>query len=226
MLFNMILPAAQEVETVISRAEATPMSATALRFADMTKVPNFYAIMQIPNNDAAGSQPIAWIINDSICSFVADQSTTNITSVYDSAGASAYILSGGMNVALTYVNGFITSSTYQMFYTDGEVKSKSATILTGNTTINFSGVGQSETEKLLLLVQTASSAQAAGRPAYYVRMGESSWQARGYTASYATTTFIRTVATHSTITEIFSGSTLTFARDTAFPIGTYTIYYA
>lgn len=226
MLFNMILPAAQEVETIISRAEATPMSTTALRFADVTKVPNFYAIMQIPNNDASSSQPIAWIINDSICSFVADRSTANISSVYDSAGADAYILSGDMNVELTNVSGFITSSTYQMFYTDGEVKSKSATILTSNTALSFSGVGQSETEKLLLLVQTASSAQASGRPAYYVRMGSSAWQARGYSAKYATETIIRTVATHSAITESFSGSTLTFARDTAFPIGTYTIYYA
>ena len=225
MLFNMILPAAQEVETVISRAEAKPTSATEIRFADVTKVPNFYAIMQIPG-DTAGSHPIAWIINDSICGFVADQSTTNISSVYDSAGASAYILSGAMNVALTNVSGFIPSLMYQMFYTDGEVKSKWTMTLTGTTTLNFSGVGQSETEKLLLLVQTASNTMASGRPAYYVRMGSSSWQARGYTPSYATTTIIRTVATHSTITESFSGSTLTFARDTDFPAGTYTIYYA
>lgn len=226
MLFNMILPAAQEVETIISRAETTPMATTALRFSDMTKVPNFYAIMQIPNNDAAGSQPIAWIVNDSICSFVADPSSTNISSVYDSAGASAYILSGGMNVELTNVSGFMTSSTYQMFYTDGEVKSKSWPILTSTTTLNFSGVGQSETEKLLLLVQTASNAMAAGRPAYYVRMGESSWQARGYTPSYATTTIIRTTTASNLISESFSGTTLTFTRGTSFPAGEYTIYYA
>lgn len=226
MIFNMILPQVEEVETIISKVTALPSSSASITFSGITAIPKFFVMVKEPSTRAT-STILAWIcyFNNSATSCrltsTSSSSTVNISIGHDST---ASISSSGLS--LTDGSGLITSETYDLFYTDGNIKAETIDIPSypQRSSLEFAGVRQSDTSKFLLLLHTDGS--SGGSFAYWVREGSNILQARGYSSTTSTSVSIRTTNSSTEITESYTSNGLVFSKSGSFGSGDYTIYYA
>ena len=231
-IFNMILPRPLSPEVVVEHLLVTTVTGTltSVSFSGVEEMPTFFIMVKTGDT---GTYPFAWTIGDNstiTTGYMTSTSTSsNVTARYETTQERVTVNYSSASETLTFgfTSGiFLTGTTFNLFYTTQPLQSKTVTLTSASTTLNFTDVTAADTSKILILVQTAATNSASNRPAYWIRNGsDTALQARAYSTSSSSSVSIRAVATAQSIAESYP-SGLSLTRGSNFPLGEYTIYYA
>lgn len=219
----MVLPKPPEPEVEIYKAVAKPTTSNSITFSGITAIPKFYAMIKEGSNTAI-SGVASWVVfyqnSDKYCYMTSTSSSSNVSAIYSTGYAVS--INNGLNISGI---SMVSADNYDLFYTDGEIKTKTVLLASANMILNFSDVQAEDTSKFLLLVQTSASSAVANRPASWARFENTITQTRGYSSSSQSTVSLRTTTSANEIIEGYDTG-LKFTRSLGFPVGNYTIYYA